>query len=76
MENLITEMAKALVDQPSAVALSTFGNDHSIVYELRVAKTDIGKIIGRKGRTIQSMRNILNAAAARNGKRIILEVLD
>lgn len=77
MENLILEMAKSLVDLPAEVSVETFGNYRSAVYELQVAKQDVGKIIGRKGRTIKAMRTILAAAASRNGRRYVtLEVLE
>jgi predicted RNA-binding protein YlqC (UPF0109 family) len=77
MENLILEMAKSLVDQPAEVSVEAFGNHRSAVYELQVAKQDVGKIIGRKGRTIKAMRTILAAAASRNGQRYVtLEVLE
>jgi len=76
MREFIEYIAKQLVDNPDAVLLADEEKDGKIVYKLKVGEADIGKIIGRKGRTAQAMRVLLSAVAAKNGKRAMLEVLD
>jgi predicted RNA-binding protein YlqC (UPF0109 family) len=73
---LITRIAKALVDNPEQVNVNEVKGDHISVLELRVAKRDIGKIIGRQGRTAQAMRTILGAASAKIKKRAMLEIME
>ena len=69
-------MAKAIVDNPDHVRVHGIEGEYSLVIELRVAKEDIGKVIGKHGRTITAMRTILNAARAQKDTRHVLEVLD
>jgi predicted RNA-binding protein YlqC (UPF0109 family) len=76
MKELIKHIAEALVDHPEKVTVSITEGRQSSVLELRVAKADIGKVIGKQGRTAGAMRTILNAAAAKEKKRIVLEVLE
>ena len=76
MKELIETIAKALVDNPGAVEVTEVEGDHNLVIELRVAKDDIGKVIGREGRTAQSMRTILTAAATKLGRRSHLDIVD
>ena len=76
MKDLITEIVKALVDQPEEVSVNEIGGSHTTVLELRVAKTDIGKVIGKQGRTAQAIRTILSAAAGKTRKRYILEIVE
>jgi predicted RNA-binding protein YlqC (UPF0109 family) len=76
MRDFIEYIAKQLVDNPDAVSLVDEEKDGKIVFKLKVGEADVGKIIGRKGRTAQAMRVLLSAVAAKNGKRAILEVLD
>jgi uncharacterized protein len=76
MRDFIEYIAKQLVDNPDAVSLVDEEKDGKIVFKLKVGEADVGKIIGRKGRTAQAMRVQLSAVAAKNGKRAILEVLD
>jgi len=76
MKNLIALIAKALVDNTEKVMVTEIMGAQSTVIELRVAKEDIGKIIGKQGRTIQSIRTILNAAATKKKKRCVLELID
>jgi len=76
MRNLIELIAKALVDKTEKVMVTEIMGAQSTVIELRVAKEDIGKIIGKQGRTIQSIRTILNAAATKKKKRCVLELID
>lgn len=76
MEALIIAIAKSLVDNPEEVEVNVLIGDNAAVFELKVAKVDLGKVIGKKGRTATAMRTILNAVSAKNNKRAILEILD
>ena len=76
MKNLIIVIAKALVDKPDDVDVNEIIGDNAAVFELRVAKEDLGKVIGKQGRTASAMRTILNAVCAKNNMRAILEILD
>ena len=76
MKDLITEIVKALVDHPGDVSVNEIGGSHTAVLEVRVAKTDMGKIIGKQGRTAQAMRTILSAASGKTRKRYILEIVE
>jgi uncharacterized protein len=76
MIKLIEDMAKAIVDHPDQVRVHGVEGENSLVIELGVAKDDMGKIIGKHGRTITAMRIILQATRAQKDKRHVLEVLD
>ena len=76
MEELIAAIARALVDQPEQVSVAEIKGSHSSVLELRVAKSDMGKIIGKHGRTAQAIRTILSAASGKTGARYVLEILE
>ena len=76
MKDLITEIVQALVDQPERVVVSEIEGDHTTVLELSVAKSDMGKVIGKQGRNAQAIRTILNAASAKTRKRYILEIVE
>ena len=76
MKDLITEIVKALVDQPEEVSITEIGSSHTTVLEVRVAKTDIGKIIGKHGRTAQAIRTVLGAASGKARKRYIFEIVE
>jgi len=76
MKEFIEYIAKQLVDSPDKVTITEEENDGRILLKVRVADPDVGKIIGRKGRSAQAMRVLLSAIAAKNGKRAILEVDD
>jgi predicted RNA-binding protein YlqC (UPF0109 family) len=76
MKDLIQKIAESLVDSPEQVAVTEKKSQHTSVLELSVAKGDIGKVIGKKGRTAVAMRTILNAVSAKENKRAILEILD
>jgi predicted RNA-binding protein YlqC (UPF0109 family) len=76
MKELITLMAKALVDNPEEVQVTEVIGEQTSVIELRVAKTDLGKVIGKQGRTAKAMRTILNAASAKVRKRYVLELIE
>jgi hypothetical protein len=69
-------LAKSLVDKPDKVSVNEVSRDGALVYELRVAKEDIGKVIGKKGRTAQSLRTLLAAAGTKLGKRTTLEIIE
>lgn len=75
-KELVEYMVKALVDNPSEVELVEIEGEKSTILELRVTKEDIGKVIGKHGRIARAIRTILNASAAKTGKRIVLEILD
>lgn len=76
MKELIQYIAKALVDNPDQVVVEEIKTQQTLVLELRVAKEDIGKVIGKKGRTAQAMRIILSCASAKTQKRSILEIVE
>jgi predicted RNA-binding protein YlqC (UPF0109 family) len=76
MKEFIEFIAKYLVDYPDSVQVDMEERDDKTVLKLRVAEGDVGKIIGRKGRTAQALRTLLNAVAAKERKHAILEVLD
>ena len=76
MKDLISYIARALVDFPHEVEVNTVEGKHTTVLELRVAKQDMGKIIGRQGRTAQAIRTILSAASGKTRKRHVLEILE
>ena len=76
MKDLISYIAQALVDFPDKVEVSVVEGKHTTVLELRVAKKDMGKIIGRQGRTAQAIRTILSAASGKTRKRHVLEIIE
>jgi predicted RNA-binding protein YlqC (UPF0109 family) len=77
MRALVEQMAKALVDEPDKVAVDLVpGDGENVVLELRVAPTDLGKVIGKQGRTARSMRTILGAAGMKLQKRFTLEIME
>jgi uncharacterized protein len=76
MKQLIEYMAKALVDQPDKVVIKEIAGEKTLIYELRVGEGDLGKIIGKEGRTAKAMRSIISAAAMKQGKRAQLEILE
>ena len=76
MQPLFTSIAKALVDAPESVNVTQVDGEKITVLELRVAKEDLGKVIGKQGQTARSMRTILNAVAKKAGKRVVLEIIE
>ena len=76
MKDLITYIAKALVDNPEVVAVMEVEGNQTSVLELKVAKEDLGKVIGKQGRTARAMRTILSAASAKIKKRTVLEIIE
>lgn len=76
MKEIIEAIAQALVDQPEQVDVTEVGGIHTTILELKVAKSDIGKVIGKQGRTAEAMRTILNAVSTKERKRAVLEILE
>jgi predicted RNA-binding protein YlqC (UPF0109 family) len=76
MKDLIEFMVKALVDDPGEVNISEINDEKITRYELRVAKSDIGKVIGKRGRTAGAIRTIINAVSTKQGKRAELEIIE
>ena len=76
MKELIEYIARALVDNPDGVTVQEIEGEKTTVYELRVGAGDLGKVIGKHGRTARSIRTLLNAAATKAGKRAVLEILE
>ncbi len=76
MKDLIKAIAMELVDRPEAVEVTEIAGDNNSIIELRVAKEDIGKVIGKEGRTAQSMRTILAAVSSKLGRRAHLDIVD
>lgn len=76
MKDLIEYIAKALVDKPDEVAVKEIEGEQTSVIELKVAKEDLGKIIGKQGRTARAMRTILSAASTKIKKRSLLEIIE
>jgi len=76
LRELIDFMARALVDNPEKVKVSEIEGEQTSVIELRVAKEDLGKVIGKQGRTARAMRSILSAASTKIRKRAVLEIIE
>ena len=77
MEELLEYLARALVDDQDAVRVESFEEDDgSLVLELHVAEDDVGKVIGRGGRTVNALRTVVRAAAVRDGRRVLVDVID
>jgi hypothetical protein len=76
MKNLVAYIAQNLVDNPHSVLVDEFSSGQTMVLELHVAKPDIGKVIGRQGRTAHALRTIINAASAKEKKRAVLEIVE
>lgn len=76
MKALVELMAKALVDKPEEVSVAEVEGERTAVFELRVSKSDIGKVIGKQGNTARAIRTILSAAGTKLGKRCVLEILE
>ena len=77
MEDLLEFLARALVDNPEAVSVEGFDEDDgTVVLEIHVADDDVGKIIGRGGRTISSVRTVMRAVASRRDERVMVDVVD
>lgn len=76
MKELVEYVAKALVDEVDRIEISEITGNQTNIIELKVAKEDIGKVIGRQGRTADAIRTILNCAAAKLNRRYILQIID
>jgi hypothetical protein len=76
LKELIEYIVKALVDNPEKVEVKEIAGEKSIIYELRVGEGDLGKVIGKEGRTAKAVRTIITAAAMKQGKRTVLEILE
>ncbi|MFQ5500065.1 MAG: KH domain-containing protein [Candidatus Zixiibacteriota bacterium] len=76
MKEFVESMVRALVDNPDQVDVKEVVGSRTTVYELRVDQADLGKVIGKQGQTAKSLRTLLAAAAARKGKRAVLEILE
>jgi len=76
MRELMEYIAKALVDDPDEVRVAEVAGERVTVIELRVAQTDLGKVIGKQGRTARALRTILNANATKMKKRAVLEIVE
>ncbi|THB74405.1 MAG: KH domain-containing protein [Desulfobacteraceae bacterium] len=76
MKELIEYIAKALVDNPDQVTVNEIQGDQTSVLELKVAKEDLGKVIGKQGRSARAMRTILSAASTKLKKRTVLEIIE
>ena len=76
MDELVSQIAQSLVDCPQDVKSNAVEGNHTTVLELRVAKEDIGKVIGKQGRTAQAMRTLVGAVSAKFKKRTVLEIVE
>ena len=76
MEDLLAYIAKGLVDHPDEVSVESFEEDGALVFELRVADDDTGKVIGRSGRTVQAIRTVMRACGAKQDRRVLVDVVD
>jgi predicted RNA-binding protein YlqC (UPF0109 family) len=76
MKDLVVSIAKALVDEVGRIEINEIVGNQTNILELKVAKEDIGKMIGRQGRTAEAIRTIINCAAAKLNKRYILQIID
>ena len=76
MKELVKFIASSLVDNPEAVQVDEVGQDDTVVYELRVAKEDLGKVIGKQGRTARAIRSLLSATAGKTNRKARLEIVE
>lgn len=76
MKELIEFVVKSLVDKPEAVSIKEVEGEKALVFELRVDQADLGKVIGKQGRTAKAIRTIMNASGVKSGKKAVLEILD
>lgn len=76
MKELLQYLARALVDSPDAVELKVSPHEGGVLYELKVAPSDVGKVIGRDGRTVNALRTVLQHAALKRGEKARLEIVD
>jgi predicted RNA-binding protein YlqC (UPF0109 family) len=76
LRDLVDYLARGLVDHPEQVEVEEVEEPDALVFELKVAEEDLGKVIGKQGRTAKALRTILSAASAKSGRRVILEILE
>ncbi|MFC1735616.1 KH domain-containing protein [Candidatus Hydrogenedentota bacterium] len=76
MKDLVEHIAKSLVDNPEDVNVTVVEGERTQILELRVRQSDMGQVIGKSGRTAKAMRTLLDAAATRDGKRVVLEIVE
>jgi len=76
LAELLAELARKLVDDPDAVRVDEVEREGALVLQLHVAKDDVGKVIGRQGRIARALRQVVRAAAGRQRKRVVLEIVD
>lgn len=76
MKEAVEKIVSQLVDDKEAVEISEEANDRAVVIKLRVAPTDMGRLIGREGRTIKAIRSLLFAAGQKHGKRFVLDIVE
>jgi predicted RNA-binding protein YlqC (UPF0109 family) len=77
MQDLLEYLTKALVDSPEDVSIESFEEDDgTLVLELHVAPDDVGKVIGRSGRTVNALRTVIRASAVKHGRRVLVDVVD
>jgi uncharacterized protein len=77
VKDLVEYLAKALVDRPDEVSVEEFEEDDgTVVFEVTVAEDDVGKVIGRNGRTVNALRTVIRASAVRHNRRVLVDVVD
>lgn len=76
MKEVLEILAKSLVDKPDEVSVTAIDGEQSTVLELRVADSDMGKVIGKQGRIAKAIRTVVKAAASRENKRVVVEIVD
>ncbi len=76
MKELIKRIAEELVDNPEEVSVTEIEGGRTVVFELKVAKSDVGKIIGKRGQNVNAIRTILNAVSGKTRKQVVLELLE
>ncbi|NLY49550.1 MAG: KH domain-containing protein [Firmicutes bacterium] len=76
MQDLLDVVAKALVNNPAAVEVNKVERDSSVVLELKVAPEDMGKVIGKQGRIARAIRTVIRAAAAKDSRRVMVEIVE
>ncbi|MGG7163679.1 KH domain-containing protein [Clostridium ihumii] len=76
MKTLLEVIAKSLVDNPESVEINEVCSEHSIILELKVDKSDMGKVIGKQGRIAKAIRTVVKAAAIKENKRVVVEIIE
>jgi len=76
MNTLLEQIIRALCDAPAAVSINVIDGEKTVILEIRCQKDDVGKIIGKNGKTISSVRTLMNAIAAKDGRQAVVEVAD